>query len=75
MIPYLQIYIRIRDDEWNVYRRFAQFYELHKQLKKKDPIVKSFDFPQKKTFGYKVRGKMSCKTYYFWNCLMQVVNT
>lgn len=49
-----QIYIRIRDDEWNVYRRFAQFYELHKQLKKKDPVVKNFDFPQKKTFGYKV---------------------
>ncbi|XP_066961541.1 sorting nexin-29 [Macrobrachium rosenbergii] len=48
-----QIYIRIRDDEWNVYRRFAQFYELHKHLKRKDPIVKSFDFPQKKTFGYK----------------------
>ncbi|KAG7169563.1 Sorting nexin-29-like [Homarus americanus] len=46
-----QIYIRIRDDLMNVYRRFAQFYELHKQLKKKDPIV--LDFPQKKTFGYK----------------------
>lgn len=51
---FLQIYIRIKDDEWNIYRRFAQFYELHKQLRKKDPIIKSFDFPQKKTFGYKV---------------------
>lgn len=51
---FLQIYIRIKDDEWNIYRRFAQFYELHKHLKKKDPIIKSFEFPQKKTFGYKV---------------------
>ncbi|XP_054716261.1 sorting nexin-29-like [Uloborus diversus] len=48
-----QVYIRIRDDEWNVYRRYAQFYALHKQLKKKDPIVNTFDFPPKKTIGKK----------------------
>lgn len=62
-----QIYIRIKDDEWNIYRRFAQFYELHKQLKKKDPIIKSFDFPQKKTFGYKVICNISC---YFLKLLL-----
>lgn len=46
--------MRIRDDEWNVYRRYAQFYALHKMLKKKDPIVNTFDFPPKKTIGKKV---------------------
>ncbi|KDR23144.1 sorting nexin-29 isoform X2 [Zootermopsis nevadensis] len=48
-----QVYIRIRDDEWNVYRRYAQFYSLHKELKKYDAIVSTFDFPPKKTLGNK----------------------
>ena len=51
----LQVYIRIRDDEWNIYRRYAQFYSLHKELKKYDAIVSTFDFPPKKTLGNKVR--------------------
>lgn len=46
-----KIYVRIRDTEWNVYRRYSQFYELHQSLRKKDPIVNSFDFPPKKTMG------------------------
>ena len=45
------MYVRIRDTEWNVYRRYSQFYELHQSLRKKDPIVNSFDFPPKKTMG------------------------
>ncbi|XP_033609183.1 sorting nexin-29 isoform X4 [Cryptotermes secundus] len=48
-----QVYIRIRDDEWNIYRRYAQFYSLHKELKKHDAIVSTFDFPPKKTLGNK----------------------
>ncbi|XP_077525915.1 sorting nexin-29 [Haemaphysalis longicornis] len=48
-----QVYVRIRDDEWNVYRRYSQFYALHKQLCKHNPIVCSFDFPPKKSIGNK----------------------
>ncbi|KAJ9593047.1 hypothetical protein L9F63_027708, partial [Diploptera punctata] len=48
-----QVYIRIRDDEWNIYRRYAQFYSLHKELKKQDAVVSTFDFPPKKTLGNK----------------------
>lgn len=48
-----QVYIRIRDDEWNIYRRYAQFYALHKSLKKKNPIVNTFNFPPKKAIGNK----------------------
>ncbi|XP_069192024.1 sorting nexin-29 [Procambarus clarkii] len=69
-----QIYIRIRDDEWNVYRRFAQFYELHKQLKKREPIVKSFDFPQKKTFGYKDDSVVEERRVRLQQYIRQVVN-
>lgn len=48
-----QVYVRIRDDEWNVYRRYSQFYALHKQLCKQNPVVCSFDFPPKKSIGNK----------------------
>ncbi|KAG7202871.1 hypothetical protein KM043_010019 [Ampulex compressa] len=48
-----QIYIRIRDTEWNIYRRYAQFYALHRELKKHDAIVTTFEFPPKKTIGNK----------------------
>ncbi|XP_076233972.1 sorting nexin-29 [Calliopsis andreniformis] len=48
-----QIYIRIRDTEWNIYRRYAQFYALYRELKKHDAIVTTFEFPPKKTIGNK----------------------
>ena len=48
-----QVFIRIRDDEWNIYRRYAQFYSLHKDLKKQDSVVGTFDFPPKKALGNK----------------------
>jgi sorting nexin-29 len=45
--------VRIRNEEWNTYRRFAEFYEFHSKLKKKNPIFSTFDFPPKKAFGKK----------------------
>ncbi|XP_078041942.1 sorting nexin-29 isoform X3 [Augochlora pura] len=48
-----QIYVRIRDTEWNIYRRYAQFYALYRELKKHDAVVTTFDFPPKKTIGNK----------------------
>ncbi|RZF35454.1 hypothetical protein LSTR_LSTR013112 [Laodelphax striatellus] len=48
-----QVHVRICSEEWNVYRRYAQFYALHKQLKKQYPIVSTFNFPPKKTIGNK----------------------
>lgn len=48
-----QIYVRIRNSEWNLYRRYAQFHSLYKDLKKHDPIVSTFEFPPKKTIGNK----------------------
>ena len=27
-----QVFVRIRDQEWNVYRRYAEFREFHKQV-------------------------------------------
>ncbi|XP_064641818.1 sorting nexin-29-like isoform X2 [Lineus longissimus] len=48
-----QLYIRIRDVEWNVYRRYAQFHELHVKIKKHNPILNTFEFPPKKALGNK----------------------
>ncbi|XP_008198522.1 sorting nexin-29 isoform X2 [Tribolium castaneum] len=48
-----QIFLRAGNDEWNIYRRYAQFYALHSDLKKLDPAVTSFDFPPKKSIGKK----------------------
>lgn len=49
-----QIYVRIRDTEWNIYRRYAQFHALYKELKKHDAVITTFEFPPKKTIRNKV---------------------
>ncbi|GJQ71649.1 hypothetical protein Trydic_g11346 [Trypoxylus dichotomus] len=46
-----QIFLRAGCDEWNIYRRYAQFYALHSDLKKLDSVVSTFDFPPKKSLG------------------------
>lgn len=49
-----QVYIRIKDDEWNVYRRYTAFRSLHHKLQNKYPQVRSYNFPPKKAIGNKV---------------------
>lgn len=49
-----QVYVRIRDEEWNIFRRYSQFLDLHTRLKKVYPIINKFDFPPKKSVGNKV---------------------
>lgn len=48
-----QVYVRIRDDEWNVYRRYTEFRRLHHELQSKYPQVRTFHFPPKKAIGNK----------------------
>ncbi|XP_006818443.1 sorting nexin-29-like [Saccoglossus kowalevskii] len=48
-----QIYVRIKDEEWNIYRRYSQFYDLHQKMRKMNPMLNTFDFPPKKTLGHK----------------------
>ncbi|XP_077359194.1 sorting nexin-29 isoform X2 [Festucalex cinctus] len=48
-----QVYIRILDNEWNVYRRYTEFRELHKRLRSQFPQVDAFNFPPKKAIGNK----------------------
>nr|CAB3266461.1 sorting nexin-29-like [Phallusia mammillata] len=46
-----QVYIRIGTEEWNVYRRYSQFRELHKHMQKRFHMVETFHFPPKKVVG------------------------
>ncbi|KAK5611072.1 Sorting nexin-29 [Crenichthys baileyi] len=47
------VYIRILDNEWNVYRRYTEFRELHNQLRTQFSQVDTFNFPPKKAIGNK----------------------
>ncbi|XP_050344727.1 sorting nexin-29-like isoform X1 [Nymphalis io] len=44
-----QVFLKIGQEEWNVYHRYAKFYELHTQLKKCHPDIANYKFPPKKT--------------------------
>ncbi len=46
-----QVYLRIRSEEWNVYRRYRDFHSLHRELRSQESTVAAFDFPPKKTVG------------------------
>ncbi|XKL68388.1 hypothetical protein PGB90_003879 [Kerria lacca] len=48
-----QVHFRIGSEEWNIYRRYAQFYSFHQKLKKEFSVVSTFHFPPKKTLGNK----------------------
>uniref|UniRef100_A0A914W1X3 PX domain-containing protein n=1 Tax=Plectus sambesii TaxID=2011161 RepID=A0A914W1X3_9BILA len=47
------VYIRIANEEWNVYRRYSDFLKLHQLLCKQDSAVSAFKFPPKKKVGKK----------------------
>nr|XP_051703780.1 sorting nexin-29 isoform X3 [Oryctolagus cuniculus] len=49
----LEVYIRIKDDEWNVYRRYTEFRSLHHKLQNAYPQVRAYNFPPKKAIGNK----------------------
>jgi len=69
-----QVYVRIRDTEWNVYKRYSQFFDLHQSLRKKDPIVNSFDFPPKKSVGNKAERFVEDRRKALQSYLRSIVN-
>ncbi|KAK3857060.1 hypothetical protein Pcinc_036671 [Petrolisthes cinctipes] len=69
-----QIYVRIGDEEWNVYRRYAQFHAFHRALSRSHQAIRSFTFPQKKTFGYKDESVVEERRVRLQTYLRRVVN-
>eukprot|EP00112_Aurelia_sp_Birch-Aquarium-sp1_P001497 Seg1160.12 transcript_id=Seg1160.12/GoldUCD/mRNA.D3Y31 product="Sorting nexin-29" protein_id=Seg1160.12/GoldUCD/D3Y31 len=48
-----QVYIRVGDEEWNIYRRYSQFHKMHMTCCKEYHEVERFNFPPKKLLGKK----------------------
>ncbi|KAM9093861.1 sorting nexin-29 isoform X2 [Sarcophilus harrisii] len=69
-----QVYIRIKDDEWNVYRRYAEFRSLHHKLQNKYPQVRAYSFPPKKAIGNKDAKFVEERRKQLQNYLRNVMN-
>ncbi|KAM4697780.1 LOW QUALITY PROTEIN: sorting nexin-29 [Rhinophrynus dorsalis] len=69
-----QVYIRIKDDEWNIYRRYAEFRSLHHKLQTKYPQVRTFQFPPKKAIGNKDAKFVEERRKQLQNYLRNVMN-
>uniref|UniRef100_A0A182J7H1 Sorting nexin-29 n=1 Tax=Anopheles atroparvus TaxID=41427 RepID=A0A182J7H1_ANOAO len=41
----------VGNESWCIYRRYNEFYRLHRRLQKEYPTVKTLDFPPKKKLG------------------------
>ena len=54
------MFIRVKSEEWNVYRRYAEFREFHQQIQRYLPDASTFNFPPKKTVGRKVHVRILC---------------
>ncbi|KAJ7305790.1 hypothetical protein JRQ81_010156 [Phrynocephalus forsythii] len=69
-----QVYIRIKDDEWNVYRRYTEFRSLHHKLQTNYHQVRSFNFPPKKAIGNKDAKFVEERRKQLQNYLRNVMN-
>ncbi|XP_060548903.1 sorting nexin-29 [Pantherophis guttatus] len=69
-----QLYIRIKDDEWNVYRRYTEFRGLHHKLQMRYHQVRSFNFPPKKAIGNKDAKFVEERRKQLQNYLRNVMN-
>ncbi|TRY75070.1 hypothetical protein TCAL_08575 [Tigriopus californicus] len=69
-----QVYLRIKNDEWNIYRRYSEFHTLHRDLKAKEPLVETFDFPPKKTVGNKADKVVEDRRKRLQTYLRKIVN-
>ena len=69
-----QVYLRIKDDEWNIYRRYSDFHRLHQDLKTRDASVDTFGFPPKKRVGYKADKVVEERRKKLQSYLRRIVN-
>ncbi|XP_033116974.1 sorting nexin-29-like [Anneissia japonica] len=69
-----QVYIRIRDEEWNVYKRYTQFRDFHNILRKSHPAINKFEFPPKKAVGNKEAKFVETRRKLLQDYLRHVIN-
>jgi hypothetical protein len=49
----IQVYIRMGDTEWTIFKRYSQMYKFRKEMSKRYPFTAEIHFPPKKKFGYR----------------------
>ncbi|XP_046863039.1 sorting nexin-29-like [Xenia sp. Carnegie-2017] len=69
-----QVYIRIKDDEWNVYKRYSDFYALYKKTSKQFKPVAQFTFPAKKIIGNRDVNFVETRRKQLENYLRKLIN-
>ena len=69
-----QVYVRIKDEEWNIYKRYSEFRDLHLHLKKQYPIINKYDFPPKKSIGKKDAKVVEGRRKVFQSYLRSVID-
>ncbi|XP_046864015.1 sorting nexin-29-like isoform X2 [Xenia sp. Carnegie-2017] len=69
-----QVYIRIKDDGWNVYKRYSDFYALHKKTSKQFKPVAQFTFPAKKIIGNRDVNFVETRRKQLGNYLRKLIN-
>lgn len=69
-----QVFVQIDNDEWNIYRRFAEFWEFHNQLLKHVPEVSEFNFPPRRAIGNKVHCNYYCFTSPLCVCILACIH-
>ncbi|KAG1676004.1 Sorting nexin-29 [Nymphon striatum] len=69
-----QVFIRIKDLEWNIYRRYSHFNILHQALRKKHKIVNTFNFPPKKAIGNRDAKLVEYRRQRLQHYLRRVIN-
>ena len=66
--------MRIKDEEWNIYKRYSEFRDLHLHLKKQYPIINKYDFPPKKSIGKKDAKVVEGRRKVFQSYLRSVID-
>lgn len=47
------------NESWSLLRRYSEFHRLDKYLQKSNPMIKTLDFPPKKSFGNMVKENLN----------------
>lgn len=61
-----------QNESWSLLRRYSEFHRLDKYLQKSNPVIKTLDFPPKKSFGNMVR-QFHCNNKYSHSFLIYVI--
>jgi len=69
-----QIYIRLGDTEWTIFKRYSQLYKFRKEVEESYPFAGQLHFPPKKNFGKRDAGTVEERRKNLQEFLRQFLN-